>query len=219
MTSATPFEQKGRHNTRPSVIKYNPKARRIGPGMYCLEDIRQRCRIDDVSGCWLWGMAVSPPVQGRASMTPRASFPAGVLAETRVTTPVPRVAWLMSGRKLQPGQVVWRTCGNDLCCNPSHLAAGTKAEEGKWLAEAGVLKGSPRRAAACSANCVSQAVTADAVRAIEARIGSGELQHVLMAEYGISRSTVHKIAHGRHLHQRTRLVRGASVFSLAGAAA
>lgn len=83
----------------------------------------------------------------------------------------------------------------------------------------GHRRGDPRRAAVNRlTNVRTQAVPADVVRAIEARLRAGERQRDVSAALGVNKSTISKIANGRHLHQRGGgLVRGASVFALAGA--
>ena len=75
--------------TEPKQATYNPNAPRIGPGVYCLEDIRQRCRVDDLGGCWLWSMAVSDGGRPSSSKTPRVSLPKGVLSIDHRTVSVP----------------------------------------------------------------------------------------------------------------------------------
>lgn len=208
-----------KHCRKPKPAVYNPHVERIGPGVYCLEDIRQRCRIDGPGGCWEWAMAVSDGGRVSSSLTPRVSLPAGVLSCKSRTVSVARVSWLMSGRPLSAGQVVWRTCCNELCVSPKHLKAGTKAQEGAWMAANGHRKGDIRRAAINLAiTARTQAVPVEKVRAIEAHLADGMKHDEIHALTGVSWSTISKIANGRHLHQR-RAVRGASVFNLAGVAA
>ena len=205
--------------TTPKPAHHNPDVQRTGPGVYNLEDIRERCRIDAITGCWSWAMAVSDGSRS-VSRTPRVSLPKGVISATHRTVSVPRVAWLMAGHTLREGLVVWRTCCNDLCCNPAHLKAGTKRQEGAWMAANGHRKGDPRRVAVALRNVAGQAVPMETVRAIEERLRSGELQRAVAEAVGIHEATVSKIARGLHYHQRNRgLVRGASVFALAGASA
>lgn len=199
-------------------LKYNPRAKRNGPGVYRLSDIRDRCRIDRETGCWLWSMAVSTGGRPHSSLTPRVLLPKGVLSADHRTVSVPRASWLMSGRTLEPGHLVWRTCGRELCVNPDHLMAGTKAEEGAWTRESGRLRGSLMRVAVNTRNAAkAQAIKPETVRAIEQQLAAGRLQREVSADFGIHLTTISKIARGLHVHQRGGgcQVRGASVFALA----
>ena len=205
-------------STTPIGATFNPRVKRIGPGVYCLEDVRQRCRIDPVTDCWIWSMAVSDGGRPYSSTTPRVSLPKGVLSIEHRTVSVSRVAWLMSGRKLAPGHVVWRTCGCELCVNPAHLMAGTKAEEGAWVRESGRRRGSAMRTAVNTRNAAeTQAIRPETVRSIEAQLAAGRLQREVSVDFGIHKATISKIARGLHVHQRGggRQVRGASVFAMA----
>lgn len=204
--------------TKPKQATYNPNAPRIGPGVYRLSDIRDRCRIDPITDCWVWSMAVSNRGLTYSSKTPRVSLPKGVLSVEHRTVSVPRVSWLMSGRKLAPGHVVWRTCGCELCVNPAHLRAGTKADEGAWMRESGHRRGSLLRTAVNTRNAAAaQAIRPETVRAIEQQLAAGRLQIEVSADFGIHKATISKITRGLHVHQRGGgcQVRGASVFALA----
>lgn len=208
----------GTRSTTPIGATFNPRVKRIGPGVYCLEDVRQRCRIDPVTDCWIWSMAVSDGGRPYSSTTPRVSLPKGVLSIEHRTVSVPRVSWLMSGRSLAPGHVVWRTCGCELCVNPAHLRAGTKADEGAWMRKSGRRQGDPRRTAVNTRNAAdAQAVRPETVRAIKAHLDAGRLQRDVAADFGLHVATISKIARGLHVHQRGggRQVRGASVFAMA----
>jgi hypothetical protein len=209
------------HDTKPKLAVYNPGAPRTGPGCYTIDDIRQRCRVDDLTGCWSWSMAISDGKDHLSSRTPRVSLPAGVMSGGTRTMSVGRVSWLMAGRKLRQGHVVWRTCCNDTCVAPAHLMSGTKGQEGAWMSANGHRRGDPLRAAINRrTNAATQAVPADVVRQIERRLSAGELQKHVSADMGIHKATISKIARGKHMHQRGGgLVRGASVFALMGASA
>lgn len=109
-----------------------PKPRRTNP--LTLLEIRERCRIDDETGCWLWSGAMS-------SRGPRAignRTPVVHRPEWNSAGSVLRVVWERHhGTAPAHGQIVWRTCGHERCCRPSHLATGTYQEYGRWVAESG----------------------------------------------------------------------------------
>lgn len=206
-----------RHNA-PKLATYNPDAPRLsGHGIYTLEDIKGRCRVDELSGCWHWTYAISDGGKPNSSRTPRVSLPPGVISESHRTISVARVVWLMLGRPLRAGHVVWRTCLHDDCCAPGHLRAGTKAQEGAWMTANGHRRGNPLRQAINLRNVAqSQAVPLAVVRTIEAAIAAGTLQRDIAATTGVNKATISKIAQGKHLHQR-RTVPAASVFAWSGA--
>ena len=192
---------------------YNPDAPRIGFGVYTLDDIAKRCAIDDDTGCWHWRMAISDGGKTGSSRTPRLSMPVGVMGNVNRTMSVARVVWIMQGRPLRRGWVVWRTCRNDDCCAPEHLKAGTKANEGAWARADGRLRGDPTRAAINLRTLAStQAVPREIVEAIANRLAAGELGKALAAAYGINKATVSRIKKNNHLHQRAGVI-GSSIFS------
>lgn len=184
--------------------RYNPKAERRGHGIYTLDDIRARCRVDDETGCWVWGL------WSRTGDTPRVSLPPGVIAGCdQRTMSVPRAAWMMhTGKPLQDGGLVWRTCSTPTCCNPAHMLSGTRAQEGEWRRRTGVWRGDPRRAVVNLTTAKAQALPPELVHAVAQSIAAGEPRASVAARTGLNESTISRIANGRHLHQR--LVRGAS---------
>lgn len=181
---------------------FNSNAQRIGPGVYCLEDLRQRCVIDKDSGCWRWGLSMNKA--GNGAIVPRVSIPAGVLCDHRVSSMAGgKAAWLLSGRRLLDKRVVWRTCGCRECVNPAHLMSGTKAQEGAWIARTGALKGVVARRIACIRNVArTQALPPAKVSAIAEEMAAGVLQRDICVKHGISLATASKINQGKHLHQR-----------------
>jgi hypothetical protein len=199
--------------TRAAGLRYNPDAPRIGPGVYCLDDIKQRCTIGD-AGCWVWAMCCSTGA-GPSKPVPNVGIPAGVFGRNKPhTIAASRAAWLMSGRRLLPGQILWRRIGcDDDCISPKHRTAGTRAEWGAWVRANGSLRGDPRRAITALPGQLSNAVPAAVVHEIAAKLQAGAMGKDLAVEYGIGEPVVSKIRSGRHIHQRQQ-VRAASVFAL-----
>lgn len=182
-------------------FKFDPKARRLGHGIYSLEDIRQRCVIDKESGCWRWGMSMNRA--GNGAIVPRVSVPAGVLCAHRVPSMAGgKAAWLMSGRRLEDGCIVWRTCGCNSCVNPAHLKAGTKKQEGAFMAAAGVYSSVQRRINSTKNVLKSQALPADVVQDVERELVGGALQREIAERHKISIATISAIKNGRHIRQR-----------------
>lgn len=203
-----------RGDTQPRAVR--DQRRKRADGVRKLADIKARCRID--GACWRWALAMSDNGKHASTRTARVHIPPGVLRPTKYCTSAGRAAWLLSGKPLADGQVVWRTCCHDDCCAPAHLMAGTKAEEGAWMAANGHRRGDPRRAAVNMLNVArTQAVSAEIVASVAQQLAAGGvLQREVAAQWGLHLATVNKIARGKHLHQRGA-VRGSSVFNLGGA--
>lgn len=185
-------------------------------GVRTMADLQARCRVDGDTGCWHWALAMSTSSNQGATRTPRVWLPAAADGEPGQLTTAARAAWRLSGRRLLPGQVVWRTCGHDDCCAPRHLKAGTKAEEGAWYAATGKRRGNPLRTAVNTANGAKTATPPDVVQQIEALFAEGMLQKDVQARFRLRPETLRSIRLGLHLNStnRQRVVPQASVFAL-----
>jgi len=191
-------------------------------GVTCLQDIQDRCRVDEITGCWNWALAVS---NIRGSAVPMVHIAVGAMLGSepqgrKRTWPAARAAWLLAGKPLKPGQVVWRShCGNDKCVNPEHCAAGTRVQMGAARAASGREKGTPAKRAAAAAAAKRNALPRQLVAQAEALLAEGRLQKVVAQELGINKCTLRRIARGTHPNStgHVHLVRGASVFSLGAA--
>lgn len=115
-------------------------------GIRSLEDLRIRCRIDEVTACWNWGMAVQT-YGGQ-----RAGEPRVWLASENRCVNGKRAALILAGRAPKRGQVTYGTCTNWRCVNPEHIEAGTHAERGAFQAASGRLQNNPARIAAITRN-------------------------------------------------------------------
>lgn len=184
------------------------------PRIEALNDVLDRCQRDDETGCWVWRGSCT------ADGVPVATIAAGVMPDgSSGVMGVRRVAWLLAGRKLAAGQVVYQCgCDNKRCVLPEHAGAGTRAEAGAALRLSGRLRDLPHRRAhgVRSALNSPRTLSAEVVARIEAGLREGRLQRELAAEVGCYPTTICKVNARRHIRQRTQ-ARGASVFSLAGA--
>lgn len=111
-------------------------------GIKTLEDLRERCVVDDFTGCWTFQVQHRPARRG--------DWGCNVwLSDQQRSETLQRAGWLLAGRPMGKGRgwVVWRTCTNLLCCNPAHLRAGPREQMGQWQEQKGTLRGDPKRAA------------------------------------------------------------------------
>lgn len=84
-------------------------------GIRSLEDIRQRCVVEDGTGCWLWKGAVAGTTPSMRIAALEASVGAGVA-----------ICFFTTGRRPEHGVVWHRTCTTQLCVCPAHRQAGTR---------------------------------------------------------------------------------------------
>ena len=156
-------------------------------GIRTLDDLKARCVVDDITGCWHWKGGTS---RGLPSMR----FPA--LGCTVGPGPVLREL-LPSKKRLGPR--LWRCCESRDCCAPDH-----------WKGKApSVPCTSSRRAAIAKGMRAKSMLTETAVQ--EIRSAEGTLMEIA-AQYGCSGGHVSKIKLGR---VRTAAIGGASVFTQA----
>lgn len=181
-----------------------------------LDDLQGRCRIDDETGCWRWAGAMASKA---ADPVPYANF---VNSDgRRVTMPAARLAWLLSGRPLPAGHVVYRAaCLDRQCVNPAHGKAGTMAQLHAHYSASGKNKGNPHRAAVNAINRLVLATPVEKVREAEALFEQGMGPNAVARAIGVSYDVAKRIARRQHPHSSNalRVIRGASVFTLAEAA-
>lgn len=187
-------------------------------GVTTIEGIRERCRIDSETSCWNWAWGKSDHAK---SANPAIHIGKGVMGLEKTTTmSAYRAAWLLAGKKIKPGHVVYRTCCNTDCCNPSHLKSGARTEMYSHYASSGKNKGQPHRALANAKNRAKMMVPVDRVRLIESLLAEGKKVKEIKVEAKMCAETIRNIRDGRHPNCANPIVsgriRGASVFDLAG---
>lgn len=113
-------------------------------GINSLERLKLRCRIDPITDCWLWSMAVY-----KASNLPivHARFPWDSNKKKKTTGKRAAMHFKL-GHPLKKGWFVWGTCGVSRCCNPDHADYGDAASYGDAMKRFGWHKESPARIAA-----------------------------------------------------------------------
>lgn len=153
-----------------------------------MDEIKDRCVIDEETGCWHWRGAMSTDKVG-------AKVPV-IWHEGRSATGM-RVVYELARRKLRPGESVWRSCRCGDCIAPAHLVAGTKGEWGAWRKANGFAKIS---ADAWAANMLARrrqiTVKGDAEMAQVIK-ASDESGPELARRFAVSKSTVSRIRLGK----------------------
>jgi len=186
-------------------------------GVTNLEELKQRTRIDDETGCWVWAWSTS----GKSDYpVPTVHLGVGVLGCTKITAmQAYRASWLFSGKKIKDGHIVYRTCGNYLCVAPDHLKSGTRQEMYAYVSATNRNKGQPHRKLANAKNRQKMMMPPERVQAVERMLAEGKTQKEIRDELRMCGSTIRRISAGLHIHsssQAPRVIRGASVFSLGG---
>jgi hypothetical protein len=178
------------------------KGQRLG-GVYELEDLRLRSRIEPECGCWRWGLRKNPA--GAASVTM-------VLDGKKRDMNGRRAALILAGFKPKPGQdaIPLAICPHVDCVNFEHSRFGSRKERNQALAARGVW-GDPSNYAALVAHARSIRKLDDNKR-LEVAC-SPETGKAWAERLGVSESLISAIRRG----ERRSPV--ASVFEWRGAAA
>lgn len=186
-------------------------------GCSTLHDIKDRCIVDDITGCWNWAMSKSD----RA--TPVVHIAPGVFGNVgRKTVPAYRAAWLMSGREIPVGFVVYRACFNTDCCNPKHLKCGTYREMHKAYSDSGKNKGQPHRIIVNAVLRARMMASRERVATVERMLADGVAIYKICQELRMDGKTVHRIRSGNHPNSSkaasAAILRHSSVFNMGGRA-
>lgn len=96
---------------------------RKSPGVNTIEDLRQRCYIDE-EGHWIWRGAFT--VHKNGYMVGSIWSPA--LARTITLA---KAIGLLTNRQPRDGRLWFRACTHRECANPAHYRIGTRSEMGK----------------------------------------------------------------------------------------
>lgn len=168
-------------------------------GLRTIEDLRDRCMVDEDSGCWHWRGCIH---QGRPLVWFRLN---GKKYRTRGR----RAAVLLSGRTIKPGHETYATdnCWSDDCVNPAHCRTGSREKMFAWMVATGRSRSIVKIAKAtmrCLARRKLTMAQAEAVRT------SDEPARDLARRYGMNVTNIYKIRRGASYKPA---LRGASVFS------
>ncbi|MBI5259801.1 MAG: hypothetical protein HY855_25095 [Burkholderiales bacterium] len=96
----------------------NPHRKRLA-GIHSVDDIKDRCTVDDITGCWVW--------RGARDAKDRPSM--WLPALRRTTSLGLAICVLSTGFMPDPG-VYWHcVCETRDCANPAHRRAGTRSSQ------------------------------------------------------------------------------------------
>lgn len=155
-----------------------------------LEDIRQRCFIDEDTGCWTWRGAKDDKKYPRV-WAPNHTKP-GSPMETQTGR---RAVWhLSTGKPIPHGHRVYGTCSNPLCLNPAHMRCDPGPEWGAHMSKSGVHK-TIRRTISARTIGRKRSILTDAIYA--EIIASPESGLALSRRLGISRQTISRARRGK----------------------
>lgn len=177
-------------------------------GVRTVDDLRDRCRVDSLTGCWIWG-------GGRNDKgAPVVRIPAGVLRPDAVVMAPRRAGWLLAGGSVKPGHVVLRKlcCESDQCVNPAHSASGPRGEANRMAGKRGSYS-TPERLAHLTRARKKSAIAPHLVASAEAAFADGASIREAAERVGIDRETARRIRNGDHIHQTGGVMPGASVFA------
>jgi hypothetical protein len=155
-----------------------------------LENIRQRCHIDEDTGCWIWAGALSEGKWPRIH-SPNHSKP-GSPMETQTGR---RAVWQLStGKAIPKGHRVYGTCRCNTCLNPSHMKCGPAADWGKYKAQIGLHK-TVRHVIGARKNGRANSVLTEATYA--EILSSNEIGLHIAKRLGIGRAVVSRVRTGK----------------------
>lgn len=177
-------------------------------GIRTVKDLRDRCRVDDETGCWHWRQAFTG---GRPLVALRHPD-----TQAHIKVRGTRAAAMFRTGKLRAipeGRICWMRCMQDTCVNPEHSRDGSTKEYGDWRRQCGTFRGNPKQIAANrKTNRAARGVlTMDLARAIRS---SDEPAEVLSARLGVKPKQIRAVRAGTYWRE---CLPGASVFNLAPA--
>jgi hypothetical protein len=148
-------------------------------GIRTVADLRDRCRVDDLTGCWRY-------VGAHADGHPSIYLPA---LRKRTTAGV-AICVLLTGSAPAKG-VYWHvTCETTGCCNPAHRQAGDRRSQ---MLAAKIVRDPSERARITAGRRKVAKLTAEQAAAIRT---DDRVLREIAAEHGITISSASRIKRG-----------------------
>lgn len=172
-----------------------------------VDELKDRCIIDDFTGCWHWQGAMNTDRNG--VRTPQMHVFDSTRGYCRTVTG-PLAVLEVAGRRGIGVRMGWRTCRCDDCVNPEHIMGGTRKDWGRWIASHGLWKNVAARVVATRESARARSpVTPEIVAEIRSSPLTGR---ELSKKLGL------KVRHISHIRTKSTwkdsVVPGASVFTL-----
>lgn len=160
-------------------------------GIRTIQDIMDRSRIDEETGCWNWAYTVRRGIPRIWCGELQECINGGAMLH-----------WIKYGRKPPKKQFYYAKCGNTLCVNPEHRKLGTQSAVQKLHSDH-PMESRARMALTHRKRTGTPPETIEAVKA-----ATGTLAEI-GAEHGMSPMRVWRIRTG----QRWGALQSASVFN------
>lgn len=145
--------------------------------------LRQRVRVDEATGCWVWRGTCNHKGYGRYHFTNGSGVHTGSAHRLALE--------LKLGRPIRPGLHALHSCDNPPCCNGGHLREGTVSDNQQESFTKGrhpLLRGELAPMAK---------LTREDVAEILAALERGTYQRVIARQYGIDQAQVSRIKNGK----------------------
>lgn len=184
-----------------------------------LADLMGYCTVNE-AGCWIWKGGYSQQGYVPVAHIGRLFMPE--LSKSQRTFSAYRAAWLLAGKRIPAGHVVYRhVCLEHKCVNPAHCKTGTKGDMHARYSASGKNKGQPNRIVANMKNRAKLFLSPEKVLAIQASLDEGMPIKSIMKLHRTDGGTVRKIRAGIHPTQQNGgpVHANASIFSIGRLAA
>lgn len=169
--------------------------------MITLAWIKERIKIDTVTGCWIY-----QGTRNRNGYGVTGEYLGGGKAHQRKRTVlIHKRVWELTREEIADDLCLLHTCpggDNPACCNPDHLRLGTRGENNTDRKNKGRSATGDRHGFHLHPEAICRGerkpgvkLTEELVRQIKIR-SQERTQHQLAAEYGVSRSSIQKILDG-----------------------
>lgn len=179
-------------------------------GVRTIDDLKNRCVVNEDTGCWEFQGARSAGKNGGIHVVPAVWLPEFGQVVTGM-----KAAAILTGKVAHDAPkttLVWRSCRCRTCLNPEHLKTGTRKQWGADMVARGAMSGPWRKAANIKGAKARRKLTDEEAREI---LHSTDTCEQAGAKYGVSKSTVSRIRRGERYTER--LITGASVFTMGAA--
>lgn len=144
-----------------------------------IERIRRRVEVDPETGCWRWTGSTRRGGYGQMLIT---------VEGRRRCVRVHRLSYVLHVGPMPRGQILRHTCDRPHCVAPDHLEPGTPADNSRDMVERG--------RSASGEDHSQHRLTRAQVAVIKWRIGRGDSDAAIAADYSVTSGTIRAIRLG-----------------------